>query len=849
VIFKGLFFMTSHYKCGFIYTFLFLLASSVYSFKPIFDTRIEYPSGDGASSVATGDFNQDGYPDLAVTNLAADNITIHLNNGDGTLLSPIAYPVGDGPRAIIACYFNAIDSYVDLAVANENDGSISILLGDGTGAFISSQSYSIGNAPKALTAGDFNGDGSIDIAAISYSPASIDLLLNDGMANFTHENIICCPFYNGYPNDIASADVDNDGDIDLAIALGSDYPPFDNIVGIFKNLGSGNFAEPELAGSVSASANPIGIFDADFDGDGDVDIAVAGEEFDGYPDDFPNAFDVLWNNGKGVYNSKFAVQTSMWGSYKPIAGSDIDNDGDVDIIACAYGIITWLNEGAKQFGSKTIYRGGGFLIGIIAADITNDGYNDIIYTDAGNGLVSVIPNRGNGSFSYPIEYSAGYRPNSVIAADLDHDEDLDLAVANFDSDDISVFINDGKGAFQNEVRDSAGYQPYNISSCDLDGDGHIDLMLPHPERDSVTLLFNMGDGRFEPPYQLLSRSGPKDVIACDLNQDNLPDLIAANYNSDNVSVFLNEGNRVFGLPTNYAVGDRPTRVFASDFDNDKDNDLAVANYWGGSITVFKNDGAGNLMEYCTCKVGGKPFVVHGDDFNGDGYVDLAVGVSETNLIAILINNQKGYFCTAPTFYSAGKNPWSLASGDIDRDGDVDLLVGNSWSNSVSFLENMGNGTFLYRVNYGLAGCVEDICLGDFNSDGYLDLAATDATYQHNSIALLLNQYGTNSDVGENDNDGTILPGEFRISQNYPNPFNLSTIIEFDLPKRTAVSIDIYNLLGQRVINLVNKECSAGNHRIDWDGRIGKGQWAPTGVYFYRIEAGDYVMTKKMLLLK
>jgi hypothetical protein len=841
--------MAGHSKFSFACAFLFLLASSVYPFKPLFDTRIEYLSGNGASSVAAGDFNHDGYPDLAVTNLAADNITIHLNNGDGTMLPPISYPAGDGPRAIIAGFFNAIDSHVDLAVANENDGSISILLGDGTGNFISSQSYFIGNAPKALTADDFNGDGSIDMAAISYSPASIDLLLNDGMASFTHKNINCCPFYNGYPNDIASADVDNDGDIDLAIALGSDYPPFDNIVGIFKNLGSGNFAEPELAGSVSASANPIGIFDADFDGDGDVDIAVAGEEFGGYPDDFPNAFDVLWNNGKGVYNSKFAVQTPMWGSYKPIAGSDIDNDGDIDIIACAFGIITWLNEGGKQFGSRIIYKGGGFLSGIIAADITTDGYNDIIYTDAGNGIVGVISNHGDGTYSNPIEYAAGYRPYAINAADLDGDDDLDLAVANYDSDDISIFINDGNGAFQNEVRYSAGYQPYNIFSCDLDGDGYIDLTLPHPERDSVTLLFNMGDGIFESPHQLHSNGGPKDVIACDLNKDNLPELIAANYNTDNISVFLNEGNRVFGLPTNYAVGDRPTRIFAYDFDNDNDNDLAVANYWGRSITVFKNDGAGNLIECCNCKVGGKPFVVHGDDFNGDGFVDLAIGMIEPEFVAVLINNKDGCFCTSPTYYSSGKSPWSLASGDIDRDGDVDLLVGDSWSHGVSFFENIGDGTFSYQVNYGMSGNIEDICLGDFDGDDYLDLAAADATYGHNSISLLLNQYGSSSEVGDGDNDETTLPGEFRISQNYPNPFNSSTIIEFNLPKRTAVRIDIYNLLGQRIINLVNKECLAGSHRIEWDGRIGKSQWASTGVYYYRIEAGDYILTKKMLLLK
>ena len=79
--------------------------------------------------------------------------------------------------------------------------------------------------------------------------------------------------------------------------------------------------------------------------------------------------------------------------------------------------------------------------------------------------------------------------------------------------------------------------------------------------------------------------------------------------------------------------------------------------------------------------------------------------------------------------------------------------------------------------------------------------------------------------------------------NYPNPFNPVTTIEFDLPLKARWRLDIYNVLGQRVDQLTG-ESDAGLVSVDWDGRL-----YSSGVYFYRLEAGDYQETKKMILLR
>ena len=95
----------------------------------------------------------------------------------------------------------------------------------------------------------------------------------------------------------------------------------------------------------------------------------------------------------------------------------------------------------------------------------------------------------------------------------------------------------------------------------------------------------------------------------------------------------------------------------------------------------------------------------------------------------------------------------------------------------------------------------------------------------------------------------VLPDRFCLYQNFPNPFNLTTFISYNLPRRSNVRIEIFNLLGQRVQTLVDKEKPAGSYTVSWDGNSAKGQPVATGVYLYRLQAGDHVETRKMLLLK
>ena len=90
----------------------------------------------------------------------------------------------------------------------------------------------------------------------------------------------------------------------------------------------------------------------------------------------------------------------------------------------------------------------------------------------------------------------------------------------------------------------------------------------------------------------------------------------------------------------------------------------------------------------------------------------------------------------------------------------------------------------------------------------------------------------------------MVPDDYELQQNYPNPFNPNTTINFSIPDASFVSLKVFNSIGQEIKTLVSKELNAGNYKYDWDAKN-----FTSGIYFYTIQAGNFIETKKMILLK
>jgi len=107
------------------------------------------------------------------------------------------------------------------------------------------------------------------------------------------------------------------------------------------------------------------------------------------------------------------------------------------------------------------------------------------------------------------------------------------------------------------------------------------------------------------------------------------------------------------------------------------------------------------------------------------------------------------------------------------------------------------------------------------------------------------EYGALVNVDET----KVVPESFTLHQNYPNPFNPTTILRYNLPEQTKVTLTVYDMLGRQVTQLVNTIQGAGYRSVQWNATNNQGQPVSAGVYLYSIEAGDFRQTKKMILLK
>jgi outer membrane protein assembly factor BamB len=267
--------------------------------------------GVGARSLVTGDFNGDGYIDIATA--AGDLVSILLNNGNGTFTLSSAMFVGNNP-SITTGDFNG-DGYLDLAVASMSSGTVSILLNNGSGTFVQSSIDSVGVDPRSITAGDFNGDGYLDLAVANQHSNTVSILLNDGSGKFTQSST---PATGNIPFFVTAGDFNGDGCLDLAVANNDA-----NTVSILLNNGDGTF---KGSSTVNVGNQPYSIITEDFNGDGYLDLAV--------PNMASNTVSILSNNGGGTFTQ---TTTSSAGSEPySVTSGDFNGDGALDLAVTNY---------------------------------------------------------------------------------------------------------------------------------------------------------------------------------------------------------------------------------------------------------------------------------------------------------------------------------------------------------------------------------------------------------------------------------------------------------------------------------------------------------------------------------
>ena len=178
--------------------------------------------------------------------------------------------------------------------------------------------------------------------------------------------------------------------------------------------------------------------------------------------------------------------------------------------------------------------------------LIGDGKADLVIANDQTGTVSVLLGNGDGTFQGPTTFSAGTAPVSVAVADVTGDGYSDLIVANdTNPGSVSVLLGNGNGTFQSPTSFAAAAQPLSVAAMDVNGDGKPDLVVAYANSASVSVLLGNGNATFQSPISFATGPDPASVAVADVNGDGRPDLVAANAASNTVSVLLNAGNGNF----------------------------------------------------------------------------------------------------------------------------------------------------------------------------------------------------------------------------------------------------------------------------------------------------------------
>jgi hypothetical protein len=449
-----------------------------------------------------------------------------------------------------------------------------------------------------------------------------------------------------------------------------------------------------------------------------------------------------------------------------------------------------------SFLSAPIYPAGRYPDSVAVGDFNGDGHLDLaVANDTKTGTVSILLNKGDGTFQAAKEYTVGSYADSVAVADFNGDGKLDLAVANAgsyrDPGTVTILLGNGDGTFQDARSVTVGSHPSCVAVGDLNGDGIPDLAVANYFSSTVSVLLGKGDGTFQ-PAQAYAVGYPTSLAVGDLNGDGVPDLaVASGYSV--VSVLLGKGNGTFQATRDYAAGSGPAAVAVADFNGDGIPDLAVANNTTlsmDSVTVLLGKGDGTFLAAHSYATGSGALSVAVGDFDGDGHPDLAVG--DSSGVSVLLGGGYGAFGAA-TIYGVGSS-YSVAVGDFDGNGKLDLAVANHSLDTVSVLPGRGDGTFLAQTSYAAGFSPTSVALGDFDGDGKLDVAVANSG---DSDAGILSP-STVSVFLDNGN------GTFQAAQNYTTGGFPSSVVVADFNGDGHLDLAVADFLDGNVAVLLGE---------------------------------------------
>jgi glycosidase len=702
---------------------------------------VTYSLAAPATAVAAGDFNGDGRPDFVAA--TGNGISVFLGSGGGSFGAPLNSAAGANPLALATGDFNG-DGRLDVTAVNQNAG-VSILLGKGDGTFQSAVSYAAGQTPTGVAVGDVNGDGVADLLVTNGVPG-VSVLLGNPDGTFQSPLSFTDP--NG-ARAVAVGDLNGDGKADLAVANATN-----GTVSVLLGNGDGTF---QAAVNYPAGGGAWSVALADLNGDGKLDLAVANSS--------GNSVSVLLGNGDGAFQAAVNYTTSA--APQSVAAADVNGDGRPDlVVAAASGSVDVLlgdgHGGLQPPASFALTN----AVSLALADVNGDGREDIVAASGSGRLAAVL---AGAQASTTVALSSSQNPSQVQQPVTFTGAVMPAGPFFGAPSGTLTFSDNGSELPGGTVTLSGGSAAYTTASlaaglhpifAAYSGDAFFQAGGSNVVNQTVNLIPQtitfppIPDKSYgDPPFQVsatassglpvsYTASGPCTVNGntvtitgagtCTITADQPGNAIYAPAPSVSNHFIISKEAESLTLSAPASVQQGQMVTLAAQLAAAPPAGASAVFYDGAAIAGYSAFSPSGSAAFTTTLLAPGPHELRAF-YAGNANVQSAT--SSVQPMSVTAVPSAAFSAAAP--YAVGKSPSTVAVGDFNGDGYPDLAVANndtsSPADSVSILLNTGDGGFSAAQNYAADPGTTGLAVGDFNGDGIPDLALVSKAAQRLTI--------------------------------------------------------------------------------------------------------------------
>jgi len=690
----------------------------------------------GTNKMHICDINGDGKPDVAITRYGFNTGVVSVYRNTSTIDS-ISFAAES--NFVIANFATDLalgdlnnDGKPDLLVTNGNYGSNNYSLimfkntsNDNQINFTEAGQYNIGSFSRSICISDLNNDGKADVAVAAYLGNNIYILKN----NSKDSNIVLeyMPTINSgnTPFNLKCADLDGDGKNDLICA--NLY--FSSTLSIFKNTStdSGNITFTSRF-TIPNIDNPYAIAINDFNGDGLMDLAVSSNN---YLNLFKNK-----SSANGFLFDKEVFYSSN-STISDITSGDFNSDGKTDIAFVSFsgfgGLLSWMTATDVQRPVITsispLIAKPGDKITINGTNFSNTALDNTIHF--GGIPVDSFVTASLTKLEVIVPKSAPYGHISVTVNAL-----TALSPLAFNANFVGGTGNFNSNSFVKRT-DTLMDGPSTALIAKLKKDSLPDIIIPHLYTPNKIGIFNYNNS----PAALINNTsiatvgGINSTQFADIDGDGFTDLLQSNSDSGMIYIYINPANSNMGwIKTGIKVMTQPQTFAVGDADNDGKPDLFVAGNGTSAISVYKNTTFKDTIAFVSAGSFNTQADVNGialADLDGDGKQDICL-ISSLQIMATLRNlsSVNSISFAAKQEVSTSGIPYQIKTGDFDTDGKTDLAVVTSSNAYLSVYKNkssIGAINVTSKTDIFIGDSRAQLAIGDLDGDGKPDIAVNNGT--------------------------------------------------------------------------------------------------------------------------